>query len=96
MERTVKLHLNPAITVPTVIGSEKPMMSKGVEYQYMNVSKPQIRWNSIMAQAVIAERRLAVYKKRALSDLVTVIFPSSGLTSTTSVFIENISYMTFS
>jgi hypothetical protein len=94
MKRTVKLYLNPATTVPTAIGSKKPTMSKGVEEKYMNVLKPHIRYNRIMPQAVIAERRLAGTKKKALSDLVTVICASSTLTFATSVSTDNILFVT--
>lgn len=47
MEKTINTHLTPATTVPTVVGSEKPTMSKGVGEKYMNVLKPHIRWNNI-------------------------------------------------
>jgi hypothetical protein len=83
-----KFHLKPGMIVPTAIGAEKPTMSKGVEEEYMHVLKRHIRWNHIMPQAVVTERRLASTKKRALSDLVIVICASRALTCATSVSID--------
>ena len=56
-------------------------MSESVKEKYMNVLKPHIPWNRIMSQAVIAERRLAGTKKKALSECLAPP-PSLGSSST--------------